>query len=84
MLPTLTFWKMLQCTVHQELETIDLFLPHSLAKAMPDNSHRLLENTTSNRFQGRSRACGLAWPILGGWGPSDPCSNQGRPTIDWK
>ena len=24
-------------------------------------------------------ACGLAWPILGGGGPSDPSSNLGRP-----
>ena len=28
----------------------------------------------------KARACGLAWPILGGWGPSDPSSNLGRPT----
>jgi len=26
------------------------------------------------------RARGLAWPILGGWGPSDPSSNLGGPT----
>jgi len=25
-------------------------------------------------------ARGLAWPILGGWGPSDPSSNLGGPT----
>ena len=26
-------------------------------------------------------ARGLAWPILGGWGPSDPSSNLGGPTL---
>ena len=26
------------------------------------------------------RVRGLAWPILGGWGPSDPGSNPGGPT----
>mgnify|MGYP000470218692 CR=1 FL=1 len=26
-------------------------------------------------------ARGLAWPILGGWGPSDPSSNLGGPTF---
>ena len=26
------------------------------------------------------RARGLAWPILGGWGSSDPGSNPGGPT----
>ena len=37
------------------------------------------ERAQSNQIP-QARACGLAWPILGGWGPSDPSSNLGRPT----
>ena len=36
-------------------------------------------HTGKNRST-HSGARGLAWPILGGWGPSDPSSNLGGPT----
>ena len=38
-----------------------------------------LVHTGKNRST-HSGARGLAWPILGGWGPSDPSSNLGGPT----
>ena len=40
-------------------------------KALGEPSH---ERTTQG-------ACRLAWPILRGWGPRDPGSNPGWPTI---
>ena len=40
-------------------------------KALGDTSHARIT-------QG---ACRLAWPILRGWGPRDPGSNPGWPTI---
>lgn len=42
--------------------------------------HRAVCSTDHLLSISLKRVRGLAWPILGGWGPSDPGSNPGGPT----